>query len=87
MKLVNSKKDIEAIRPYKEFYDLIVYPKRFPAFVQFCSHDGGIGGDYYTMDILEIPEKVKCPESFILGVKSREYGFKTFSESIFKAKK
>lgn len=86
MNLVYSKEDIDKIRPYKEFYDLVVYPKRFPAYIAFHSHDGGLGGDYYTMDILEIPENVKCAESFMAGVNSREKNLKTHTESIFKRK-
>jgi hypothetical protein len=83
MTLVKSKEDIEKIRPYKENYKLAIFPKSFPAFVQFHSHDGGLCGDYYTMDILEIPKNVKCPESFIAGVRMRDNGIKVYSESIF----
>jgi hypothetical protein len=87
MTFVTSKEDIEKIRPYKENYELAIFPKRFPAFIQFNSHDGGLCGDYYTMDILEIPKKVKCYESFIMGVQMRDNAIKTYSESIFIKKK
>lgn len=86
MKLVNSKEEVDSIRPYKEHYNLTVYPKNYPAFVAFNGHGGGLCGDYYTMDILEIPKNVKCPDSFIQGVLKRESGLKTYSESIFKRK-
>lgn len=86
MQLVNSKEDIEEIRPYKENYNLTKFPKRYPAFVDFIDHDGGLMGDYYTMDILEIPDNIKCPESFIAGVMAAENGIETYNESIFERK-
>lgn len=87
MKLVNSKEEIDAIRPYKEHYNLTVYPKNYPAFVAFHEHDGGVCGNYYTMDILEIPKNIKCPDSFIQGVLKRENEIKSYDESgIFKRK-
>lgn len=86
MQLVNSKEEIEEIRPYKEYYNLTKFPRRFPAFVDFLDHDGGLMGDYYTMEILEIPDDIKCPESFITGVIAGQHGIETYSESIFERK-
>lgn len=83
MTLVNCKEEIDDIRPYKEYYNLTKYPKRYPAFVDFIQHDGGLGGDYYTMEILEIPENVKCVESFIMG---RTADSESWGEDIFKKK-
>jgi hypothetical protein len=39
--LVYSKEEIEKIRPYKKNYNLSIFPKHFPAFVDFIDHDGG----------------------------------------------
>ncbi len=85
--LVYSKEEIENIRPYKENYNLSIFPKHFPAFVDFIDHDGGLCGDYYTMEILEIPSKyhsspLAC-QAFADGVNHKA---KVYSENIFKRK-
>ena len=82
MKLCYSKQDIDKISPYRENYNLTVYPKRFPAFVEFESRGGGIGGEYWVMKILEIPLGVDI-KSFILGKTSKAT---TYGKNIFKKK-
>ena len=82
--LVFSKEEIEKNRPYKENYNLSIFPKHYPAFVNFINHDGGLCGDYYTMEILEIPKKYHSSElacrAFADGVNHKAA---IYSESIF----
>lgn len=83
MILVNSQEEIDKIRPYREHYKMKanVYPKRYPAFVGFIRHDGGLGGDYYTLKVLEVPKNVDV-KSFIAGVRAepKEYGEEVFTK-------
>lgn len=69
MTLVLSKEEVDKIRPYKN-YEFIKYPTRYPAFINFEDTDCGINGYQQIMTILEIPETVKCVESFIAGVQA-----------------
>lgn len=84
MKLVNSREEIDKDRPYQENYNLAksVYPKRYPAFIDFENHDGGMGGDYWSLKVLEIPKGLDA-KSFIAGVNAKP---KSYNESIFQRK-
>lgn len=65
MQLIKNKEELEAIRPYKNYE--FVYPIKYPVLVCFESIDGGLMGDYWVMDIIDIPANID-QESFIKGV-------------------
>lgn len=85
MTLVNSLEEIEEIRPYKEFYNIKkeFLPERYPAFIEFKQHDGGLCGDFYTIKIIEIPNLTDAEQkAFIAGMKAKpeEYSEEMFFE-------
>lgn len=82
MKIVYSDKDIDKVRPYKG-YKFTKYPKNYPALISFESCDGGLMGDYYLFEIIEIPSGLN-PKSFMAGVLAKP---KVYSESNFLGKK
>ena len=86
MRVVYSREDVDADRPYKENYELekSVYPKKYPALIKFERNDGGLGGDWWSLEVLEIPPGLDL-ESFIAGVTSKEP--KRYDEGIFIRKK
>lgn len=90
MTLVLNAAEVDMIRPYKE-YELTVYPKKYPAFIDFVYHDGGLGGGYYTLELLEIPKKPKrdmVKDPFLAGFcAAMEAKPQTYSENIFRKRK
>jgi len=66
MKLINSKEELDAIRPYKN-YKFLKYPSKYPVLIEFERMDGGIGGEWLLTKIITIPENVD-KDSFISGV-------------------
>jgi hypothetical protein len=81
--VVNSKEELDAIRPYKQ-YKFLKYPKSYPAIVEFESYDIEIMGDAIKTSIVEIPNNVD-KESFIRGVLTEQewsYERDTFGEKI-----
>jgi hypothetical protein len=66
MNLINSKEELDAIRPYKN-YKFLKYPSKYPVLIEFECMDGGLVGDYIMTKIITIPENVD-KDSFISGV-------------------
>jgi len=66
MKLINSKEELDAIRPYKN-YKFLKYPSKYPVLIEFERMDGGMMGDWIMTKIITIPENVD-KDSFISGV-------------------
>ena len=61
--LIKNSKGFENFYPYrsndgsKQHPTKREYPKRYPCFCRIVDHDGGIGGDYMTVQILYPPKK------------------------------
>jgi len=68
MKLVKNDKEFEALYPYtKSNPKKCKHPKRYPCLVRWIEHDGGIGGDYYSCEVIYPPSN----GSFIDGVNAK----------------
>ena len=78
MQLINNAEEFKEFYPYKSPPNpepcpkLSDYPKRYPCICSEESMDGGLGGDYWEISYIYIPEDCKCVESFIMGVYAKK---------------
>lgn len=73
MKIINNAKEFKAYYPYKSPPNPKPcpkkkdYPKRYPCACEIEDHDGGIGGDYMTVEIFYPPKGCDFA-SFVAGL-------------------
>lgn len=79
MTLVNNIEELENLHSYKNYKINKKYTSKFPALVEFESCDGGLGGSYYILHVIEIPATVDI-NSFVAGVNAKP---KVYGENIF----
>ena len=83
MTLVNNIEELENLHSYKNYKINKKYTFKFPALVEFESCDGGLGGSYYILHVIEIPATVDITvdiNSFVAGVNAKP---KIYGENIF----
>ena len=58
MKLVKNNKEFDKLYPYsKSDPTKCKHPKKYPCLVEWVNHDGGLGGDYYSCEVIYIKRK------------------------------
>ena len=63
MKLIKNAKEFKRFYPYKSppnkepCPEKKEYPKRYPCFCEIIDNEGGLGGDYMTVEIIYPPKK------------------------------
>jgi hypothetical protein len=79
MHLVNNIEELENLHSYKNYKIGKKYTSKFPALASFEPCDGGLGGSYYNLHVIEIPENFDF-DSFVAGVNAEP---KVYGENIF----
>lgn len=70
MKLVKNDKEFDKLYPYtKSNPKNCKHPKKYPCLVEWISHEGGLGGDYYSCNVIYLDSR---KNSFIDGVNSKK---------------
>lgn len=65
--LCKTRKDIDALWPYKNYKAAIKQYPKFPCFAEFSRYDGGLCGDGFTIVFVPAPKDVDL-ESFRKGL-------------------
>lgn len=81
MTLVHNHKEVDALWPYKTGkMERSKYPKAYPCLVEFEQRDGGLGGDYYALNVVYIPYHIA---NYIIDTKMFKAGVEAKHEEIY----
>lgn len=71
MKLINNRQELELICPYKKSKPTY-HPKEYPCLVEYEYIANGLGGGYYGLNVIYIPDNIDI-NSFIEGVNTNKF--------------